>query len=71
MPYQLRKVPGKACYRITNKKTKRVFARCTSKIRAKKQLTLLRAIAYNKDFVPRSQLLRRSQRIRTQKKQNK
>jgi hypothetical protein len=75
MPYQLRKVHGKPCFRITNKKTKRIFARCTSKIRAKKQLTLLRALAYNKNFVPRSQLLRRSkrirnQRIRTQKKQN-
>jgi len=54
MPYTIRKVTKKPCYRVKNKKTKRVFAKCTSKRRAKKQLRLLRAIQYNKNFVPRS-----------------
>lgn len=54
MPYQSRKVPKKKCYRVTNRKTKRVFAKCSTKENAKKQLRLLRAIQYNKDFVPRN-----------------
>jgi len=53
MPYTLRKVRGKSCYRVSNRKTKRVFAKCTTKSRAKKQLNLLRAIQNNKNFVPR------------------
>ena len=53
MPYTIRKVPNKNCYRVLNPKSKRVFARCTTKANAKKQLRLLRAIQYNKDFVLR------------------
>jgi hypothetical protein len=41
MPYTLRKMPKKKCYRVYNKDTKRVFAKCTSKVRAKKQIRLL------------------------------
>ena len=52
MPYTMRKVPNKKCYRITNKRTKRVMAKCSTKKNATKQLRLLRAIIYNKDFVP-------------------
>jgi hypothetical protein len=52
MPYTLRKMPGKSCYRVRNRKTKRIFSKCTSKTRAKKQMNLLRALQYNKDFVP-------------------
>jgi len=44
MPYTLRKMPKKKCYRVYNRKTKRVFAKCTSKTRAKKQLRLLRSL---------------------------
>jgi hypothetical protein len=44
MPYTFRKMPNKKCYRVYNKDTKRVFAKCTSKMRAKKQLRLLRGI---------------------------
>lgn len=52
MPYVIRKVPNKACYRVTNKKTKKVFAKCSSKKNAEKQVRLLRAIENNKGFVP-------------------
>jgi hypothetical protein len=51
MPYQLRKVKNKSCYRVYNKKTKKVFAKCSSKKNATKQLRLLRALQYNKKFV--------------------
>ena len=54
MPYRLRKVSGKKCYRITNKKTKKVFAKCTTRAKAIRQLRLLRAIQNNKNFVPNS-----------------
>jgi len=57
MPYQSRKVPKKNCYRVTNRKTKRVFAKCSTKENAKKQLRLLRAIEYNKNFKPRNKSL--------------
>jgi hypothetical protein len=54
MPYSIRKVPKKACFRVSNRKTKRVFARCTSKTRAQKQVRLLRALENNRNFVPRN-----------------
>jgi len=50
MPYTIRKVKGKPCYRIQNKYTKKVFAKCSTKENAKKQLRLLRAIEFNKSF---------------------
>lgn len=50
MPYSLRKVPGKKCYRIRNKYSKRVFAKCSTKSNATKQLRLLRALEFNKSF---------------------
>lgn len=54
MPYMLRKVRGKNCYRVTNKNTKkrRVFAKCATRKNATLQLRLLNAIHYNKKFVP-------------------
>lgn len=52
MPYLIRKLPKKLCYKVYNKKTKRVFSKCTSQSRAKKQVRLLSLIEYNKDFVP-------------------
>lgn len=54
MPYATRKVRGKNCYKVYNKKTKKVFSRCASKDNAEKQMKLLRAIEFNKDFVPRA-----------------
>lgn len=59
MPYSIRKLPNKSCYKVYNKKTKRVSSKCTSKSRAKKQVRLLSAIEYNKDFVPIAQMKRR------------
>ena len=54
MPYSMRKVTGKNCYKVFNKKTKRVFSKCTTRKNAKKQMTLLRAIENNPKFVRRS-----------------
>ena len=34
MPYTLRKVAKRNCYRVSNRKTKKVFAKCTSKRKA-------------------------------------
>ena len=62
MPYAIRKVPNKSCYKVYNKKTKRVSAKCTSKTRAKKQIRLLNAIEYSKDFVPMAQMRGRRRR---------
>ena len=53
MPYSIRKVPKKSCYRVTNKRTKRVLAKCTTMKRAKKQIRLLTAIDMNPKFVLR------------------
>jgi len=50
MPYLLRKVRGENCWSVKNKYTKKVFAKCSNKENAKKQLRLLRAIEFNKSF---------------------
>ena len=50
MPYSTRKVRGKNCYRVYNRNTKRVFAKCTSRENADKQMRLLRAVENNKSF---------------------
>jgi hypothetical protein len=62
MPYTIRKVPNKKCFRVTNKKTKRVLAKCTSMKKAKKQVRLLNAIDKNPKFVLRNN--RKSRRVR-------
>lgn len=58
MPFHMRKIPNKNCYTVYKKKTKRsgkrVFSKCTTLKNAKKQLRLLRAIQYNRNFVPRN-----------------
>lgn len=54
MPYKSRKVRGKDCYRVINKQTRRVFAKCSTLTNSQKQLRLLRAIRYNKKFIPNS-----------------
>jgi len=51
MPYGIQKVK-KNCYKVFNKKTKKVFSKCATLENAKKQSKLLRAIHYNKNFVP-------------------
>lgn len=52
MPYKSRKVANKNCYRVYNRKTKKTFAKCSTKENAAKQIRLLRAIQNNKNFVP-------------------
>jgi len=54
MPYRTRKVRGKSCYRVTNTDKKKVFAKCTSKKNGMKQMKLLRALQFNKNFKPNS-----------------
>ena len=54
MPYKTRKVRGKNCYTVYNRKSRKVFAKCSSKENALAQLRLLRAIEFNKNFVPLS-----------------
>lgn len=51
MPYGIRR-KKKNCFSVYNKKTKKVFSKCTTKKKAIKQSRLLRAIMFNKDFVP-------------------
>jgi hypothetical protein len=59
MPYTMRKVPNKKCYRVSKKNktvkngTRKVFSKCATKQNAIKQLRLLRALQYNKNFTPR------------------
>ena len=65
MPYKIRYSRKNKCYSVINKKTKRVFSKCTSKENATKQSRLLRAIMFNKEFVPygtRSRALTRARR---------
>ncbi len=50
MPYSIRKVPKRNCYRVTNTKTKQIRAKCTSKAKAKKQLSLIYALDSNPNF---------------------
>ena len=59
MPYTIRKVPNRNCYSVKKAKGKakgkgrRIFARCTSKAKAKKQVRLLYALENNPNFIPR------------------
>ena len=62
MPYSVRKIPNKNCYKVYNQKTKKVFSKCSSKKNATKQMRLLRALQYNKDFVPNTQKQKQQQK---------
>jgi hypothetical protein len=59
MPYSIRKVNKKPCYRVYNTKTKKVFAKCSSKANVVRQLKLLRAIQNNKNFIPNGRTRRK------------
>lgn len=50
MPYKTRKVNNRRCYRVYNPINKKIFAKCTSKVKAMKQIHLLRAIQNSKKF---------------------
>jgi hypothetical protein len=60
MPYAICKIKNNSCYKVYNKKTKKVHAKCTTKENANKQLKLLRAIQYNKNFVPRKNVTQKN-----------
>ena len=59
MPYATRKVRNKSCYRVYNRRTKRVFAKCTTRKRANKQMRLLRALEANPKFREKLKLNKR------------
>ena len=54
MPYVIRKVRNKDGYKVYNKETKKVYAKCTSHENAVKQVRLLNAIEHNAEFRPRN-----------------
>lgn len=47
MAYKIRKVRGKDCYKVYNSISKHVFAKCTTKEKATRQMNLLKQIVYN------------------------
>ena len=51
MPYAIRKMPNQDCFRVYNRRTKKVYAKCSSLINAKRQIRLLTAIEYG-NFTP-------------------
>jgi hypothetical protein len=52
MPYKIRKVRGKDCYKTYNTVTKRVFAICTTKEKAIRQLATIRRNVYGTSKSP-------------------
>ena len=62
MPYTIRKVRNKKCYRVTTSKTKRVLAKCTTMEKAKKQVRLLRALEVNKEFAKKVRSTRKKRK---------
>lgn len=44
MPYKIRKMPNRRCYRVYNSETKYVYAKCTSKKKAEAQVRLLESV---------------------------
>ena len=61
MPYTIKHLRKKKCYSVRNRKTKKVFSKCTSLEKAKKQERLLRAIKYNPAF---KQKLRNTRKVK-------
>jgi hypothetical protein len=53
VPYTIRKTYRKDCYQVSNRKTKRIFAKCSTLNNAIRQDRLLRALLYNPSFIPR------------------
>ena len=52
MPFYMRrkKISGKWCYSVVNRKSRRIHSKCSTRKNALAQLRLLRAIVYNKNF---------------------
>lgn len=51
MPYTIRKMPNRECYRVRNLDTGRVMSSCTTRAKAEAQVRLLNAIDHG--YVPR------------------
>jgi hypothetical protein len=68
MPYKMRKIINKPCYKVYNTKTKRIFSKCSSFYNAKRQIKLLSAIRYNKSFVKTPRLNSQSLDRKNEKK---
>lgn len=52
MPYKVRKVRNQDCYKTYNTETKRVFAKCTTKEKALRQLATIRRKVYGTSKSP-------------------
>ena len=50
MPYKIRKVRNKPCYRVYNPITKITFAKCSTRKNALSQMRLLRGLQNNVTF---------------------
>ena len=64
MPFAIRKLPNRNCYRIRNTETGRIYAKCSTLSNAKAQLRLLRGIEYG-NFKPTGKRRRSSARRRS------
>ncbi len=53
MPYQIRKLPNRNCFRVKNTETGRIYSECTSRKKAEAQVKLLRAIDHGFKPKPR------------------
>ena len=53
MPYSIRKTK-KGCVQVYNRKTRKIYSKCTTKNKAEKQLRLLRALESNPKFSARN-----------------
>ena len=67
MPYKTRKVRGKNCYKVYKPSNGKIFAKCTTKDQALKQMRLLKAVRFNKNFKP----IRSNRTIKKTKNSNK
>ncbi len=44
MPYIIRKVRNQDCYKVINKETKKVHSKCTTLLKAQRQVRLMQAV---------------------------
>ena len=63
--YKMRKVRGKDCYKTYNTVSKKVFAICTTKEKAIRQLAILRKIIYSKKLEPQQKQSKKTIKKRT------
>lgn len=63
MPYTIRR--RKRCFQVINRKSRRIYSKCTTKSKAQKQMRLLRAIEYNPRFASSVRARRLAQNVLT------